>query len=203
MQQRLPHATIALVFISSEKAISDHPHTLGDVIRILRHIELENLKHVDFLRAGRKAGIAEDGAERLALCDLFDHAFGNVRVKTGDEVTVIVGVDGAAAQLLGLVRQGQRQPPVDQAAEQQVEVGAVILDVGFQPREHPLIVIIRRIVDVLHVGIVQLEDAETNVEVLRGHGTFRLDLIPSAADALQQYCILLARTHVLQGTSSL
>lgn len=108
MQQRLPHATIALVFISSEKAISDHPHTLGDVIRILRHIELENLKHVDFLRAGRKAGIAEDGAERLALCDLFDHTFGNIRVKTGDEVAVVVGVDGAAAQLLGLVRQGQR-----------------------------------------------------------------------------------------------
>ena len=69
----------------------------------------------------------------------------------------------AAAQLLGLVGQGQRQAPVDQAAEQQVEVGAVILDVGLQPREHPLIVVIRRIVDVLHVGIVQLEDAEADI----------------------------------------
>ena len=93
-------------------------------------------------------------------------------------------MDGAAVDLLGLVRQGQRQPPVDQAAEQQVEVGAVILDVGFQTSEHPLIVVIRRIVDVLHVGIVQLEDTETDIEVLRGHGAFGLDLIPGAADAL-------------------
>ena len=184
MQQHLPHATIVLVFISSEKAISNHPHTLGNVICILRHIELENLKHVDLLRAGRKAGIAEDSTERLALCDLFDHTFGNVRVKTGDQIAVVVGVDGAAAQLLGLVRQGQRQPPVNQAAEQQVEVGTVILDVGFQRREHPLIVIIRRIVDVLHVGIVQLENAEADIEVLRGHGAFGFDLIPGAADAL-------------------
>lgn len=112
---------------------SHHPHALGNVVRILWHIEFENLEHVDLLRAGRKAGIAEDGAERAALCDLLDHAFGNIRVKASDEVAVIVGMDSAAAQLLGLVRQGQRQPPVDQAAEQQVEVGAVILDVGFQP----------------------------------------------------------------------
>lgn len=167
MQQHLPHATIVLVFISSEKAISDHPHALGDVARILRHIELENLEHIDLLRAGRKAGIAEDGAERAALCDLFDHAFGNIRVKTGDQVAVVVGMDSAAAQLLGLVGQGQRQPPVDQAAEQQVEVGAVILDVGFQTSEHPLIVVVRRIVDVLHIGIVQFENAEADVEVLR------------------------------------
>ena len=111
MQQHLPHATIALVFISSEKAISNYPHTLGNVICILWHIELENLEYVDLLRAGCKAGIAENGAERAALCDLLDHAFGNIRVKAGDQVTVVVGVDGAAAQLLGLVRQGQRQPP--------------------------------------------------------------------------------------------
>ena len=112
MQQRLPHATIVLVFISSEKAISDHPHALGNVICVLRHIELENLEHVDLLRAGRKTGIAEDGAERLAFGDLFYHAFGNIRVKTGDQVAVVVGVDGAAVDLLGLIRQGQRQSPI-------------------------------------------------------------------------------------------
>lgn len=183
MQQHLPHATV-LVFISSEKAISNYPHALGNIVGVLRHIELENLKHVDLLRAGCKARIAEDGAERLALCDLLDHTFGNVRVKTGDQVAVIVGMDGAAVDLLGLVRQGQRQTPVNQAAEQQVEVGAVILDVGFQTCEHPLIVVIRRIVDILHVGIIQLEDAETDVEVLRSHGAFRLDLIPGAANTL-------------------
>ena len=95
--------------------------------------------------------------------DLLDHAFGDIRVKTGDQVAVIVDVDGAAVDLLGLVGQGQRQPPVNQAAEQQVEVGAVILDVGFQTGKHILIVIIRRIVDVLHVGVVQLENTETDI----------------------------------------
>ena len=177
-------ACIVLVFISSEKAISNHPHALGNVARILRHIELENLEHVDLLRAGRKAGIAEDGAKGLALGNLLDHAFGNVCVKTGDQVAVIVGMDGAAVDLLGVVRQGQRQTPVNQTAEQQVKVGAVILDVGFQTREHPLIVVVRRIVDVFHVGIVQPENSETDVEVLRGHGAFGLDLFTRTADAL-------------------
>ena len=73
-------------------------------------------------------------------------------------------MDGAAAQLLGLVGQGQRQPPFDQAAEQQVEVGAVILDVGFHPRKHSLIVVTGRVINVLHVGGIQLENAETDVE---------------------------------------
>ena len=163
MQQHLPHASIALVFISSEKAISDHPHALGNIVCVLRHIELENFEYVDLLRAGRKTGIAEDGTERFTLCDLLDHAFGNARVKASDEVAVVVGVDGAAVDFLGFVRQGQRQTPIDQAAEQQVEVGAVILDVGFQCRDHPLIVVIRRIVDVLHIGIVQLENAEADI----------------------------------------
>ena len=86
--------------------------------------------------------------------------------------------------MLGLVRQGQRQTPVNQAAEQQVKVGAIILDVGFQSGKHSLIVVIGRIVDVLHVGIVQLEDAKTNVEVLRGHGAFGFDFLTGAADAL-------------------
>lgn len=78
----------------------DYPHALGNIVCILRHIELENFEYVDLLRAGCKAGIAEDGAERAALCDLFDHTFGNVRVKTGDQVAVVVGVDGSAVDLL-------------------------------------------------------------------------------------------------------
>ena len=64
----------------------NHPHALCNVARILRHIELENLEHVDLLRAGRKTGIAEDSTERFALCDLLDHAFGDICVKTGDQV---------------------------------------------------------------------------------------------------------------------
>ena len=143
---------------------SDHPHALGNVARVFRHIELENLEHVDFLRAGRKTGIAEDSAERFTLGDLLDHTFGDIGIKAGNQIAVVVGVDGAAAQLLGLVRQGQRQPPIDQAAEQQVEVGAVILDVGFQLMEKVLIVITGRVINVLHVGGIQLEHAETDVE---------------------------------------
>lgn len=73
-------------------------------------------------------------------------------------------MDGAAVDLLGLVGQGQRQPPFDQAAEQQVEIGAVILDVGFQLMEKVLIVITGRVINVLHVGGIQLENAETDVE---------------------------------------
>ena len=93
-------------------------------------------------------------------------------------------MDGAAVDLLGRIRQGQRQTPVNQAAEQQVKVGAIILDVGFQSGKHSLIVVIGRIVDVLHVGIVQFEDAEANVEVLRGHGAFGFNLVSGTANAL-------------------
>ena len=93
-------------------------------------------------------------------------------------------MDGAAVHLLRPIRQGQRQAPVDQAAEQQVKVGSVVLDVGFQPRDHILTVIVRRIVNVLHVGVVQLEDAEADVEVLRGRGAFGFDFLACAADAL-------------------
>ena len=93
-------------------------------------------------------------------------------------------MDGAAVDLLRLVRQGQGQTPVNQTAEQQVKVGAVIFDIGFQSGKHSLIVVIGRVVDVLHVGVVQLEDTETNVEVLCGHGVFGLDLVSGAANAL-------------------
>ena len=162
---------------------SDHPHTLGSVICVFRHIEFENLEYVDLLRIGRKAGITEDGSKQLALGDFLDHAFRNIRAKAGGQVAVVVGVDSAAVDFLGLVRQGKRQTLVNQAAEQQAEVGAVILDVGFKACERSLIVVIRYIVDVLQVGISQLENAETDAGVLLGHGAFGLDLIPGIADS--------------------
>ena len=56
-------------------------------------------------------------------------------------------------------------PQSIEAAEQQVEVGAVILDVDPAPRAFPDRVI-RRIVDVFHVGFVQLENAEADVECI-------------------------------------
>ena len=93
-------------------------------------------------------------------------------------------MDGVAIDSLGFVRQGQRKPPVDQAAEQQVEISAVIFDVGFQPHKHPLIIVIRRIVNVLHVGIIQHENVETDVEALRDHKAFELDFVSGTADTL-------------------
>ena len=82
-----------------------------------------------------EAGIAEDGAGAAALAISLTTLSGTLASKQAIRSPVVVGVDGAAVDLLELVGQGQRQPPVDQAAEQQVEVGAVILDVGFQLME--------------------------------------------------------------------
>ena len=93
-------------------------------------------------------------------------------------------MDGVAIDFLGFVRQGQRKTPVDQATEQQVEISTVILDVGFQPHKHPLIIVIQHIVDVLHVGVVQLENAEADVEALCSHKAFELNLVSGMADTL-------------------
>ena len=90
-------------------------------------------------------------------------------------------MDGAAVDLLGRIRQGQRQTPVDQAAKQQIEVGAILLDVGFQSGKHSLIVVIRRVVDIFHVGIVQLEDAETTIK--GSIGVVLCDLFCSSTDS--------------------
>lgn len=126
-------------------------------------IQFEDLEDVDLLRAGREAGIPEDGTERLALRDFLDDAFGDVCIETRDQIAVVVGVDGATVNLFGFVRQGQRQPPVKHTPEQQVEVGAVFLDVRFRLREQILRVVARRVVDVLHVRVCDLQDAEADV----------------------------------------
>ena len=73
------------------------PHALGNVARVLRHIELENLEHVRSSLGWSKAGIPEDGPERAALGNFLDHAFGDIGVKAGNQITAVVGVDGAAA----------------------------------------------------------------------------------------------------------
>ena len=47
-----------------------------------------------------------------------------------------------------------------------------------------MVIVVRRVVDILHVAVVQLEDAEADVQVLRGQRVLFLDFLPSAADAL-------------------
>ena len=93
-------------------------------------------------------------------------------------------MDGTAVNLFAGVGQRQGQPPVQQAAEQKVQVGAVFFDVGDHIHKVLLVVLVRGIVNIFHVAVVQLEDAETNIQVLGGQRAFFLDFLPSTADAL-------------------
>ena len=93
-------------------------------------------------------------------------------------------MDGAAVDLLGPIWHRQRQAPIQQATEQQVEVGAVFFDVGDHIHEATLVIIVRRIINILHVTVIQLKNAEANVEVLGGQRVFFLDFLTGAADAL-------------------
>ena len=127
-----------------------HPHTR------IRGEKLEDFEDVDLGGAIGEAGIAEDGAEGLAAGDRADHGIRNVRVEAGDQIAVVIGMHGAAVDRLARVRQRQWQAPVDQAAEQQIEIGAIFLDVGHQIDKSRLRDIRRRIIDVLHVTAIIL-----------------------------------------------
>ena len=72
----------------------------------------------------------------------------------------------------------KRQPPFQQAAEQQI---TVFLDVGFQTGQHPLVILGRGIVHILHVAVIQLEYTETIINI---RTCFLLDFLSGAANAL-------------------
>ena len=126
--------------------------------------EFEDFGQVDFFGATGEAGIPENSAQGLAASDGFDNGCGDLLVKAGDEVTVVVGVDGAAVDGLAAVGHREGQAPLQQAAEQQVESGAIWLDVGFHHREHILGIVVRGEIDIPHIGIVQLKDTEAGVQ---------------------------------------
>ena len=126
--------------------------------------EFEDFGQVDFFGATGEAGIPENSAQGLAASDGFDNGGGDLLVKAGDEVTVVVGVDGAAIDGLAAVGHREGQAPLQQAAEQQVESGAIWLDVGFHHREHILGIVVRGEIDIPHIGIVQLKDTEAGVQ---------------------------------------
>ena len=126
--------------------------------------------------------LAAHSPEGLALGDLLDNAIGDILIKAGNQISVVVGVDGAALDLLGGVGHGQGQAPLQQTAKQQVQVGAVGLDVAHQLVEHTLVVLPGGIVHVSHVSVVQLEHPETAVKGLSG--VICSDFLGSAADAL-------------------
>ena len=78
---------------------------------------------------------------------------------------------GAAVDRLARVRQRQRQAPVDQTAEQQIEIVAILLDVGYHVQKPRLRDVGRVIIDVLHIAVIEFEDPEPYVQIggVEGH----------------------------------
>ena len=150
----------------------------------VRGEHFEDFADVDFGGAVGEAAVAEHGAERLALGDGFNDGFGDVFIKTGDQVAVVVGVDGAAVNVLGRVGHGERKSPFYQTAEQQVEVGAVALDIGLHHGEHILCVFARAEIDVVHVAVGKFQHTETGIQILCGQRAFVLDFLTGATDTL-------------------
>lgn len=120
----------------------------------------------------------------MALGNLLDYGIGDVFVKAGNQVTVVVGVDSATVDLFGGVGHGKGQAPLQQTAKQQIKVGAVGLDVVQQLVKHTLVVFPGRVVDVGHVGVIQFENAEANIQIISGQRILGLDFFSSAAYAL-------------------
>ena len=161
---------------------SDTSDQLQNLHSGIRGQHFENFAHVDFGGAVGKAAVPEHSPEGLALGDLLDYGVGDVLVKAGNQVTVVVGVGSAALDFFGDVWHGQGQAPLQQTAKQQVQVGAVGLDVAFQQGEHILTVLPGGVVHICHVSVGQLEDAETTVKGLAG--VVGGDFLGGTADAL-------------------
>ena len=150
----------------------NHPHPLADVVRVFGHIQLEDLEHVYLGRTACKAAVAEHRPERLAPCYLLDNAFGDIFVKAGDEIAVVICMHGAARYLFRRVRHGERQAPIKQSAEQEVEVGAVVLDVGDHIEQVALLIFVRGIIDVFHIAAIEFEHAEADVDTISQTSNF-------------------------------
>ena len=161
---------------------SDTSDQLQNLHSGIRGQHFENFAHVDFGGAVGKAAVPEHSPEGLALGDLLDYGVGDVLVKAGDKVAVVVGVDGAALDLFGGVGHGQGQAPLQQTAKQQVQVGAVGLDVALQLGQQVLGVLPGGVENIGHVGVGQLEHTESAVKGLAG--VVRSDFLGCAADAL-------------------
>ena len=59
----------------------------------------------------------------------------------------------------------------------------VILDIGFKAGKQALTIIIGGLVDILHIGVVQLEDTKAHIKVPGRQRTFRFNLFTGTADA--------------------
>ena len=103
-------------------------------------------------------------------------------VKASHQGAVVHVMDRAAVHGGCDVGQVDRHAAVQQAGVQQVKVGAVGLDVADGFAQHGLGEFLGFIVDIPHIGGINAEHAETDVEV--GIGMLGFDFVARAADAL-------------------
>ena len=90
-------------------------------------------------------------------------------------------MDGAAADHPAGVGQVDAQAQVQQAGIEQIQVGAVLPDIGHRLPDQRLGYLLRGIEDLLPAALVHPEDPEADVRT--GTGEFGPDLIPGTADA--------------------
>ncbi len=83
--------------------------------------------------------------------------------KAGHQIGIIHKVHILPTNLFGDVGQWERHTPVEQYAIQQVDIGAVILDVAFQFQKHLLVILRGTVIDILHVGAVHFQYPETGI----------------------------------------
>ena len=155
--------------------ISNHLH-----FRLRREV-FENLSHIDLGVVAGKGAVPEDGPEGLSLGHGSDHGVRHISVKAGHEGAVIHIVDGAAVNNLAGVGQVNLHAPVQQAGVEQIQVGAILLDVGHHATDGLLGVFLRVVVHIPHVALIHPEDPETGVQ--RGIQVLGPDFVPRPADA--------------------
>ena len=143
----------------------------------------EDLRHIDFGVVGGEGAVPEDGAEGLLLCHILHHGAGHIGAEAGHESAVVHIMDGAAVQVGAGVGQVDFHAPVQQAGVEQIQIGAVVLDVGHQVEHGLLIQLLRLVVHILHVAAVHPEDTETNVQILCAQGVILFDFVTRPADA--------------------
>ena len=105
----------------------------------------------------------------------------NASVETGRQDAAVHPVDGAAADHPAGVGQVDAQAQVQQAGIEQIQVGAVLPDIGHRLPDQRLGYLLRGIEDLLPAALVHPEDPEADVRT--GTGEFGPDLIPGTADA--------------------
>lgn len=94
-----------------------------------------------------------------------DGGFGDVVCEAGDEVAVVDVIDLEVFDGFGFDGERKRDTPIDEAAEEEIQIGAAVLDIADLFDEVLLGDFAGGVIDVLHVRVVDFQDAETAVRV--------------------------------------